>query len=82
MSLMAANEESDPSAILNGFWVTLFFCFRRCCLGHRAGGVNGNVPFPAGYRISATTKLLPPTKMRSWAEASFFAAVYASFTVA
>ena len=21
---MAANEESDPSAILNGFWVTLF----------------------------------------------------------
>ena len=24
MSLMAANEESDPSAILNGFWVTLF----------------------------------------------------------
>ena len=33
MSLMAANEESDPSAILNDFWVTLFlfyqhfFCF-------------------------------------------------------
>ena len=26
MSLMAENEESDPSAILNGFWVTLF-CF-------------------------------------------------------
>ena len=25
MSLMAENEESDPSAILNGFWVTLFF---------------------------------------------------------
>ena len=25
MSLMAANEESDPSAILNGFWVTLIF---------------------------------------------------------
>ena len=25
MSLMAANEESDPSAILNGFWVTLLF---------------------------------------------------------
>ena len=25
MSLMAVNEESDPSAILNGFWVTLFF---------------------------------------------------------
>ena len=25
MSLMAANEESDPSAILNGFWVTLVF---------------------------------------------------------
>ena len=24
MSLMAVNEESDPSAILNGFWVTLF----------------------------------------------------------
>ena len=23
MSLIAANEESDPSAILNGFWVTL-----------------------------------------------------------
>ena len=23
MSLMAANEESDSSAILNGFWVTL-----------------------------------------------------------
>ena len=23
MSLMAVNEESDPSAILNGFWVTL-----------------------------------------------------------
>ena len=23
MSLMAANEESDPSAILNDFWVTL-----------------------------------------------------------
>lgn len=22
---MAANEESDPSAILNGFWVTLFY---------------------------------------------------------
>ena len=25
MSLMAANEESDSSAILNGFWVTLFY---------------------------------------------------------
>ena len=25
MSLMAANEKSDPSAILNGFWVTLFY---------------------------------------------------------
>ena len=25
MSLMAANKESDPSAILNGFWVTLVF---------------------------------------------------------
>ena len=25
MSLMAENEESDPSAILNGFWVTLFY---------------------------------------------------------
>ena len=25
MSLMAANEESDPSAILNGFWVTLSY---------------------------------------------------------
>ena len=25
MSLIAANEESDPSAILNGFWVTLLF---------------------------------------------------------
>ena len=25
MSLMAANEESDPSVILNGFWVTLLF---------------------------------------------------------
>lgn len=25
---MAANEESDPSAILNGFWVTLFFAER------------------------------------------------------
>ena len=24
---MATNEESDPSAILNGFWVTLFFLF-------------------------------------------------------
>ena len=24
MGLMAANEESDPSAILNDFWVTLF----------------------------------------------------------
>ena len=22
---MAANEESDPSAILNGFWVTLLY---------------------------------------------------------
>ena len=33
MSLMAANEESDPSVILNGFWVTLL-CFYnlRCCL--------------------------------------------------
>ena len=31
MSLIAANEESDPSAILNGFWVTPFFlCL---CLG-------------------------------------------------
>ena len=31
MSLIAANEESDPSAILNGFWVTLFFdvCVNR-----------------------------------------------------
>lgn len=29
MSLMAANEESDPSAILNGFWVTLFYFSRR-----------------------------------------------------
>ena len=29
MSLMAANEESDPSAILNGFWVTLFFIHAR-----------------------------------------------------
>ena len=29
MSLMAANEESDPSAILNGFWVTLLFAFIR-----------------------------------------------------
>ena len=28
MGLMAANEESDPSAILNGFWVTLFFVIR------------------------------------------------------
>ena len=28
MSLMAANEESDPSAILNGFWVTLFVVSR------------------------------------------------------
>ena len=27
MSLMAANEESDPSAILNGFWVTLLLRF-------------------------------------------------------
>ena len=27
MSLMAANEESDPSAILNGFWVTLLYSF-------------------------------------------------------
>ena len=27
MSLMAANEESDPSAILNGFWVTLFVLY-------------------------------------------------------
>lgn len=24
---MAANEESDPSAILNGFWVTLFYYY-------------------------------------------------------
>ena len=32
MSLMAVNEESDPSAILNGFWVTLFVCMRvRLC---------------------------------------------------
>ena len=30
MSLMAANEESDPSAILNGFWVTLFFVEQTC----------------------------------------------------
>ena len=29
MSLMAANEESDPSAILNGFWVTLLFIIPR-----------------------------------------------------
>ena len=28
MSLMAANKESDPSAILNGFWVTLFYFYR------------------------------------------------------
>lgn len=27
---MAANEESDPSVILNGFWVTLLFL---CILG-------------------------------------------------
>lgn len=27
MSLMAVNEESDPSAILNGFWVTLLCSF-------------------------------------------------------
>lgn len=26
---MAANEESDPSAILNGFWVTLFLCSKN-----------------------------------------------------
>ena len=26
MSLIAANEESDPSVILNGFWVTLIQC--------------------------------------------------------
>gem|GEM_PF-3024152 len=31
MSLMAANEESDPSAILNGFWVTLLFSSSSCC---------------------------------------------------
>ena len=29
MSLIAANEESDPSVILNGFWVTLFFIFMQ-----------------------------------------------------
>ena len=32
MSLMAANEESDPSAILNDFWVTLCFFISRFCL--------------------------------------------------
>ena len=32
MSLMAANEESDPSAILNGFWVTLFSFVEQTCL--------------------------------------------------
>ena len=32
MSLMAANEESDPSAILNGFWVTLFCFFEFVCV--------------------------------------------------
>jgi hypothetical protein len=26
---MAVNEESDPSAILNGFWVTLSVLHRR-----------------------------------------------------
>ena len=35
MSLMAANEESDPSVILNGFWVTLDFlgCMLFDCVG-------------------------------------------------
>ena len=28
MGLMAANEESDPSAILNGFWVTLICIYK------------------------------------------------------
>ena len=34
MSLMAANEESDPSAILNGFWVTLFMLDRELSEAH------------------------------------------------
>lgn len=36
MSLMAANEESDPSAILNGFWVTLFLRLEGMA-SHRSG---------------------------------------------
>ena len=41
---MAANEESDPSAILNGFWVTLF-CVNTisliCCSAQGSDGQYG-----------------------------------------
>jgi hypothetical protein len=49
MSLMAANEESDPSAILNGFWVTLFM-----------SGKRGSNPRPSAWEADALpTELLP-----------------------
>ena len=41
MSLMAANEESDPSVILNGFWVTLFSFLTRTYKTKR--GCNRNL---------------------------------------
>ena len=48
MSLMAANEESDPSAILNGFWVTLIVflldCFEKIILPSSTFAKNRPVP--------------------------------------
>lgn len=40
MSLMAANEESDPSAILNGFWVTLILYISLSRRGSFGEGVE------------------------------------------
>ena len=41
MSLMAANEESDPSAILNGFWVTLKAALPPCYISKNEEPANG-----------------------------------------
>ena len=40
MSLMAANEESDSSAILNGFWVTLMPEHCLCRMRQRCGSMK------------------------------------------
>lgn len=48
MSLMAANEESDPSAILNGFWVTLEF-FTAYWRGERVTAFVGRRQRIAGF---------------------------------